>query len=155
MSSFALVASDPRYMVDSDGNVYGPKGQRKLSVDSNGYRSVNTTSGRFRVHRLVAEAFIPNPEEKPHAAHIDGDKSNNVVTNLYWATESENMLDKRKHGSNKGGVPRLGWDEVRQIRDYPCYRGSQQVLAAKFGVSQTLISMILNGKVWKEYYVAG
>lgn len=53
---------------------------------------------RFSVHRLVALAFIPNPENKPFVNHIDNDASNNNVQNLEWVTHSENMIHAEKQG---------------------------------------------------------
>lgn len=83
------------YLVDKKGNVYSPKGKLLKQRDrNNGYMCVDMKYKNYRltplVHRLVAEAFIPNPENKKFVNHIDGNKYNNCVNNLEWVTKSEN-----------------------------------------------------------------
>ena len=73
------------------------KGYRRLSLKIKGVKK------HFAVHRLVAIAFIPNPEHKPQIDHIDGDKSNNCISNLRWVTNYENNCKENKY---KQGGPR-------------------------------------------------
>jgi hypothetical protein len=54
------------------------------------------------VHRLLAEAFIPNPENKPQVDHINRDRRDNSLSNLRWVTESENGRNQRLKGTNTG-----------------------------------------------------
>ena len=98
------------YQIGSDGSVlkigrckkphllttfsYTEKGYLRINV------CINGKNKRYRIHRLVAQAFIPNPENKPQVNHIDGNKQNNCVGNLEWVTDEEN----KKHATENGLV---------------------------------------------------
>ncbi len=95
---------DTHYSVSSEGDIRNDKTGRmkQLCVNTSGYYSTELYQGgvplRKRVHRLVAEAFIPNPDGKPQVNHIDGNKLNNNVANLEWVSNSENMIHAYKTG---------------------------------------------------------
>lgn len=107
-----------------------------------------------RVHRLVAEAFIPNPENKPHVNHIDGDKTNNHVNNLEWVTCSENAAHAASAGLRPNGddfpQAKLTDDIVREMRRRAVEGESYRALAREFGVSFTGARKAINGESWRH-----
>lgn len=86
---------DGSYLISSLGNVFHVgRGALRLSTDSGGYHYVRLRRGGIskfpKVHRLVAEAFIPNPNKYPCINHKDENKKNNAVSNLEWCTPKYN-----------------------------------------------------------------
>lgn len=152
----------PDYLVSTLGNVdslkRGKRHRLSLHVQNNGYLkvglSINNQQKFFGVHRLVAMAFIPNPEGKPEVNHINGIKTDNRVENLEWATRLENQIHAYTTGLHVAGqnedAPRakLTNEQVRYIRDNPDGLTIQQ-MAKKFGVVHTTISEIQRGLKYK------
>ena len=121
----------------------------------NGYMACGLKKGELNslVHRLVAMAFIPNPENKPFVNHKNGIKTDNRVENLEWVTRQENEdhayttgLKNSTGSANTMAI--LNEAQVIEIR-----KGAdcgQQFLAGEYGVSVATISRILRRKTWKH-----
>jgi hypothetical protein len=83
----------PEYLVTVDGKIFSLKTMRFLKLHFNGsnYLRVHIKNKFYSVHRLVAETYIPNPENKEQVNHMDGNKTNNMLCNLEWMTRQENV----------------------------------------------------------------
>ncbi len=131
----------------------------KQNISNSGYLRVvlwkNNFCKNFSVHRLVAETFIPNPENKPQVNHKNGIKTDNRVENLEWSTITENMRHASKNGlligvkGEKNHNSKLTKEQVVEIKKIGNSK-SQSEIADLYGVNRRQIGRILNNKRWKH-----
>lgn len=134
----------------------------KPGYDKDGYRRhmLKNDLGRskeIRVHQAVADTFIAIRQSGQIIAHRDGIKLNNHFSNLRFSTHAENMADKILHGtSRKGkdcmGNAKLNAVDVEIIHQLIASGSPLKVIAARFGVGRTTISMIKSGRNWPKLH---
>lgn len=145
------------YEVSSDGRIKRDGRELKGDCDKQGYRSVLLSYAglkrRFRLHRLICEAFHGPPPPNADCAHADGCPANNRADNLRWATRSENMADAKRHGtfrhpSNAGEMhpnAKLSATDMAEIR---ASNEAHRVIARRLGVTESAIRKIRKGDAW-------
>jgi hypothetical protein len=110
------------YFVSSLGRFKNKKGviMTDYKPHHSGYIYLRVNIQKYALHRLVAQTFIPNLENKPFVNHIDGNKVNNSVSNLEWCTCSENNLHNHKVGLTKGHTRKIiQYDlEMNEIKNF-------------------------------------
>lgn len=108
------------------------------------------------VHRLVAQAFIPNPHNYPQVNHIDGNRDNNSVPNLEWCTQAENMQHRIKVLGQKTWKEgeELSWTKLTEVQVRQIHQlletTTRENLAVMFNISQSTIKEIIRGGAWKQ-----
>ena len=149
------------YLVYSDGRIWSNKTHRFMKQCSNGrYMKValciKGKLKQFLVHRLVAKSFVPNPENKREVNHIDGNKTNNKVSNLEWVTARENQIHAVKTGLKKHGTDlwngKFNKEQVVDIIKQHQNGASCYALGRKYGCGATTISAICRGLRYKQYF---
>lgn len=150
------------YKISNLGNVYSYISNRLLNprIDNFGRRGVHFYQNKkeccFRIHRLVAQHFIPNPNNYPEVNHIDGNKMNDRIDNLEWCTGSQNVKHAFKLGlmtRGKGedcGKSKLTNHQVLKIRELYSKGWTYVDIAKKFKKSRTCIRLICIRGTWKH-----
>ena len=156
-----VVGFEEYFQVSNLGNVYSKRRSKllKKTKSKNGYLTISTRiKGEcycFYVHRLVAKSFLINEFDKPCINHIDGDKSNNVLSNLEWVTHLENSkhaIENHLFTPRVASVNReLTSDEVLEIRTRyvnGCRVNGGRALAREFNLSHSSIQSLINGETY-------
>lgn len=152
------------YSISSQGQVRNDTSNTILKTwkDNKGYEVIRLGRGAgtyFKIHRLVALFFIPNPDNLPQVNHKDGDKTNNRVSNLEWCDQSYNIRHADKIGLRqipKGEAAsnaKLSNAQVEWIREH--YIARDRVygaipLAKRFGVCRSTITHIMSKTTFKD-----
>ncbi len=153
------------YYADIYGNIYDRrKNIMKQREDKNGYKIIDFTISykRYRgklVHRLIAQTFIPNPNNLPEINHKDEDKANNCVSNLEWCDKkyninygtcikriSKNLKNKSTKGRKKRTVLQFDLDN-NLIAEYSSTRECE-----KFGFNHSSVGAVCNNKKYYKTY---
>jgi hypothetical protein len=141
-----IIGYEKEYKIYNDGRVWSNFTNRflKSGISSNGYMLVNLCKEgqqtSFNIHRLVASHFIPNIDNKPYVDHIDGDIVNNHVSNLRWATGSENIINQKRSSRNTSGEKNVSWQKLNnkwqviltvdgRLKYFGCFKDKNEAVA--------------------------
>lgn len=147
--------------MDSDGNVYSVRHDaRRITLkpyqNGTGYWKVNLydhdgVCKKKYIHRIVAEAFIPNPHGYKEVNHKDLNKKNCEVSNLEWCSRQQNLQHSYDHGRKRTcenhGSSKLNWEAVRDIRTAKLTRSEY---AGLYHVAYSTVWAIQAHRLWKE-----
>lgn len=125
----------------------------KIFLTRKGYPVVTLNNKQYRLHRLLAENFIPNPAKYKYVLHKDDNKQNYSLDNLYWGTHQMNMDDRKQNNNNvigsKNSQSKLTEREALEIFNKKL---SLNKLAKLYNVSKRCVLFIKQKKTWKHIH---
>lgn len=135
---------NPNYLVYPDGRIWSTITNKEISqwTKGDGYLNVSLQGKNYLVHRLVAECFIPNPENKTEVNHKDRNRQNNHIDNLEWVTHQENMDYSRTKRSDCQPVEMINSQTLQVEQTFPSLKEAER----QTNIGYRLISNVLNGK---------
>jgi len=130
MEEWKIINECEKYEISNNGNIRNKKTNKclKLEDDKSGYKRIKLCKKHFLVHRLVALAFIDNPENKPQIDHIDRNKQNNNIENLRWCLRSENNINREM----KKGITNEKYIQMRNSKYQVSIRNTQNNFIKSF-----------------------
>lgn len=154
----------PLYEISDQGEVRCESGPRKSHPDRTGYPSLTLSLGdgakkTFRVHQLVADAFLGPCPVGMEVNHIDGDKANSAASNLEYVSHAENQKHAFATGlqvpvkGERHGRSKLTEEKVRELRANP-KKHTLREWARRFGVSMSAVCQAVNGQSWAHVSVS-
>lgn len=137
-----VIEYELNYEVNNLGQIRNKKTGLMIKPLNNGHNyfsvplCLNGVKKRLYVHRVVASSFLPNPELKKEVNHIDGDRSNNALSNLEWVTRSENHFHRYKvlnqKGVNFGKTGEKNWNSKK----VGCFDENMNLIKEYYGVME-------------------
>ena len=129
------------YSASSFGRIRNDRNQYILRpLNPTGYCTVSLDKKGCYIHRIIAGTFIPNPEQKPLVNHKDGNRRNNRVSNLEWATQSENIQHAVKMGLHNRAIPIAAYQGNRFIGNF----SSHTEAASALHISDGLVNIYMD-----------
>lgn len=158
---FKTITTEPNYEISKEGIIRNSiNGKIKSQyIGTTGYYMIsishNNKSKPLRVHRLIAEAFIDNPDRYKCINHLNGIKTDNSIENLEWCSHIQNMQHAFNTGlanntGEKNGQCKLTSKQVSEIKQRLISGESQYSIAKDYPVTRSVIEGIKIGRLWKN-----